>query len=293
MLRVSEAVATSAKVLLTGDGGDDVFLGYPRHRQLVLAQSVAGMIPRRLARQWYAWRRYLPAVGPVRRARHFLDYATGGLGAFIHAADGFPGYQRRGMLGERLRDQHIPQRDTPWSPESARRALLEYLEYDLHSQFVSEYLMKVDGATMYFALEARSPFFDQELWEFAASLPLETRLHHLRLKGVLRALAKRRIGARVARGRKRGFMLPVRRWIADRWRPIVESHLQDGVLAVEGWIRPDAVARMLGATPRGAEAPLQLWHLFVLEEWMRHERASEPPLPAAQPMPPAGALWRT
>jgi hypothetical protein len=88
-------------------------------------------------------------------------------------------------------------------------------------------------------------------------------------------------------------MLPVRRWIADRWRPAVESHLQDGVLAVEGWIRPDAVARMLGATPRGAEAPLQLWHLFVLEEWMRHERASEPPLPAAQPMPPAGALWRT
>jgi asparagine synthase (glutamine-hydrolysing) len=125
---------------------------------------------------------------------------------------------------------------------------------------------------MHYALEARSPFFDQELWEFAAALPLETRLHRGRLKAVLRELARRRVSARVARGRKRGFSVPVERWVADRWREQLRSHFRDSLLAREGWVRAGPILDALGAIPRMGRAPLQLWYLFVLEQWMRHER---------------------
>ncbi|HET9013678.1 MAG TPA: asparagine synthase (glutamine-hydrolyzing), partial [Gemmatimonadaceae bacterium] len=215
MLRISHAVSRSnVKVLLTGDGGDDVFLGYERHRFLQVAQRIARGTPAGVATAWRGLRRVLPMVGPVRRAAHFADYATGGMGAFLTAREGFPGMRARGLLGERLRDARLAQREIPWSIESARHILDEYLEHDRRTQFVAEYMTKVDGSTMYYALEARSPFLDQDLWEYAAGLPIDLRLRGGELKAVLRALARRRIGARVATGRKRGFTIPVERWMA-------------------------------------------------------------------------------
>src|SRR5215211_3105431 len=81
MLRVSKAVRGSATVLLTGDGGDDVFLGYPEHRHLLWAQKVARTMPGFVARGWLSNRQKVPQVASLKRLRSFLNYSTGGLGA--------------------------------------------------------------------------------------------------------------------------------------------------------------------------------------------------------------------
>src|SRR6184192_761960 len=276
MLRVCKEVATSAKVLLTGDGGDDLFLGYPRHRHLWLAERLARMTPHVASGWWRSARRGFEP-GPFRRAVHFLDYAAGGLGAFIDAHDGLPTYHRQGLLGERLAGVTVEQRRMPWSGDSARRVLADYLEYDRRTQFVAEYLTKVDGATMHYGLEARSPFLDQELWEFASALPYDVRLRHGRLKAVLREFARRRIGKRIAAGRKHGFSIPVARWLVERWLPQVEATMRESRLAAQGWIRSEAVQAELAASARRGWAPRQLWYLFVLESWVRaeeHQRAA-------------------
>jgi asparagine synthase (glutamine-hydrolysing) len=165
----------------------------------------------------------------------------------------------------------VAPRRIPWSIQSARRGLTEYLEHDLRTQFVAEYLTKVDGGTMHYALEARSPFFDQELWEYASALPYHVRLHQGRLKAVLRALAARRISPRVAEGRKRGFEIPVGMWITSTWRRTVEEAFSDSILGREGWIEPRAVLAQLRSIPSGTPAPVQLWYLYVLETWRRAE----------------------
>ena len=271
MLRVSQAVArANVKVLLTGDGGDDVFLGYPRHLLLARLQAVAAALPVAAGPAWRMLRGLLPEVGPVRRAKHLIDYATGGLGAFVSAHDGLPEMRQRGLLGARLHNVDVAARQIQWSVERARRALLEYLPYDLRTQFVSEYLTKVDGATMHYALEARSPFFDHELWTYAAQLPIATRLHRGKLKAVLREIARRRIGDFVAEGKKRGFTVPVEEWILGRWRPMVARTFQDSLLHEGGWIQGDAVrAAIAGA--RDERSARMLWHLLVLERWLRAE----------------------
>jgi asparagine synthase (glutamine-hydrolysing) len=165
-------------------------------------------------------------------------------------------------------------RAMPWSLEAGRRVLADFLAHDRRTRFVGEYLTKVDGATMHHGLEARSPFLDQELWEFAATLPFGLRLRRGRLKAVLRELARRRIGPRVARGRKRGFGIPVQRWLAGRWRERVEEVLGDSLLGRDGWIRPEAVRAELERSAPREWVPKQLWYIYVLESWLRRERSA-------------------
>jgi asparagine synthase (glutamine-hydrolysing) len=273
MINVSRAVSqSSAKVLLTGDGGDDVFLGYDRHRMMHRISRVARFIPGAATPAWRAMRRAIPRRGVARRAVHVVDYATGGLGALIAATPGLPALRRQGILGPRLLDAHVEGRAMPWRIESARNLLQDYVDYDLHHQFVAEYLTKVDGATMYVALEARSPFLDTELWEYAAKLPVETRLQDGRLKAVLRELAHRNISDRVAHGRKRGFTIPVEHWIAGRWYPEVTRVFEDSLLERDGWVNSRAVRSALDRARRRGVSSTQLWYLFVLESWMRHEQ---------------------
>ena len=102
MLRVSRAVVSSAKVLLTGDGGDDVFLGYPRNRHLWLADKVSQGLPPAVKNGWLACHAVFPRIGPFRRAAALFDYTTGGFDAYLAHADGLSLYKANGWLGERL-----------------------------------------------------------------------------------------------------------------------------------------------------------------------------------------------
>jgi asparagine synthase (glutamine-hydrolysing) len=134
-------------------------------------------------------------------------------------------------------------------------------------------MTKVDGATMQYGIEARSPFLDHRLWEFAAALPYDIRLHRGRLKAILRQLARQEIGRSVARRPKRGFDVPVQRWISGRWRTSVEALLRDSMLERDGWIRPGAAVRQLENAVKIGTAPLHLWYVIVLEAWLQHENS--------------------
>jgi len=269
MLRIAEAVSGDVTVLLTGDGGDDVFLGYPRHRHLWAADKVPRWARPVLSAGWGQMRRGFPRKGALRRFAAFLDYASGDLSAFFDHALWLRNPDFKLLLGERL----IPQSGVVEKDHSGRGpdALASLLSHEYRSRFVGEYMTKVDGATMYHALEARSPFLDQDLWEFAAALPYNTRLHSGKLKAVLRRIATTRLGPEVAKRRKIGFGIPVQRWLSGRWRKRVEDAFQDSLLAREGWVNASQVLHLL-RTPPGEHLDY-LWHLYVLELWMQKETA--------------------
>jgi asparagine synthase (glutamine-hydrolysing) len=155
---------------------------------------------------------------------------------------------------------------------SGRVILDDYLEYAREHQFVSEYLAKVDGATMYHGLEARSPFLDHQLWEYAAALPYSIRLYKGRQKAILREIAKRRISSRVAEGRKRGFEIPVSSWLEGRWNSLVEG-LHESRLQEQGWLDG---AKLLAQHRKQTVPPLNLWYALVLEFWLRAEESRAP-----------------
>ena len=284
MLRLSRAASSRARVVLTGDGGDDVFLGYPRHRFLLAAQTIANRLPSGARRWWASVRRFTPSWKWARRAAHFADYATGGLGSFVNAGPGTAFFDSRGVWGPFFASGGSRALRIDASMESARRVLDDYLEFDIHHQFVSEYLTKVDGATMYFGVEARSPFLDQDLWEFAAGLPYGVRLHRGRLKAVLRSLATAGLGPEVARGRKRGFEIPAPQWLLGPWRQTVVTAFHQPASEELGLFAKGALSRVWNECSETGTAPLQLWYILVLELWLRNRSlAWSPPLPPLAP----------
>jgi asparagine synthase (glutamine-hydrolysing) len=273
MLWVSEAVKRRATVLLTGDGGDDVFLGYPFFRNAWLAERLARRLPDAAPAAWGAVRGRFPASGPARRLRSYLDYATGGLGAHARAWDGLPYYEHRAMLGERLAGRELAQRQIPASLESARSLLSGVFHFHRRMHFLSEFMPKVDGGTMYYAIEARAPFLDHKIWEFAAALPPEIRFHGRRLKAVLREIVRRRVGPEVAFRKKQGFTVPVESWLADRWSGLLGRLREGTLLEADGWIRPGSLEAPLRDAAGKRWVPAQLWRLLVLEHWL--EKAGE------------------
>lgn len=272
MLRVSRAVRPVATVLLTGDGGDDCFLGYPEHHHFYLAQRIARRVPAGVARFWTARGHRARLPGPLRRAAHFADFVTGGLGAVTRIHDGLHYYDRHDLLGPRLEGVSLDQHQIAPGISSARNLLTEFLEYDRDTRFTGEYLPKVDGGAMHYALEARSPFLDQEVWNLAQSFPFDIRLRNGQLKAVLRAIAARRLGDRVATGKKRGFGIPVNRWLAGKWKQPMLDALSDSTLAREGWLDAARAADCLRHESANGRVPNQLWYVYVLESWVRRER---------------------
>lgn len=278
MLWVSKAVKQFATVLLTGDGGDDVFLGYPLFQHAWLAQRFARALPDSLASVASEARAFIPAKGPLRRAKNFVGYATEGLGAFTQARDGLPYFEQRNLLGERLVGMQIPHRQAAApSLQSARRLVWEVADYHQGLTFLSEFMPKVDRATMYYSIEARAPMLDHCLWEFAAKLPPEIRLNQGQLKAVLREIVRRRVGPDVAFRRKQGFLVPVEHWLADRWRGMLDHLLGDTLLEQEGWIRGGALRPCVRAAIKDRWVPLQIWRLLVLEHWLQRREAQRAP----------------
>lgn len=287
MLWVSRAVKERATVLLTGDGGDDVFLGYPYFLNAYRAQRLARRLPSFAAGAWPIMRPLVPAHGAAKRARNFLSYATGGLGPYVRAHDGLPYYSERGILGDRIAGLELPQRQIPASFPSARGLLSDVLRYHRRTEFLAEFMPKVDGATMYYSIEARAPLLDHRLWDFAARLSPEIHLRGGVLKAVLREIARRRVSPEVAFRRKQGFTVPVERWLAERWSGMLQRLDGPTLLESGGWVRAGALRTPLKEALSRRWVPVQLWRLLVLEHWLQKRAPHETPRPEVAPLTPA------
>ncbi len=270
LLDISREVSREATVLLTGDGGDDVFLGYPEHLHFLMAEKVAKSTPKVVGKTLQAFGSLLPKSGISKRANSFLNYSFGGLGAITQSRDGLPVYQTNNLLGKKLENISLSHREIPFT--SGENLLADFLKYDRKTRFVGEYLTKVDGATMLYALEARSPFLDTKLWKFAAKLPYSLRMKDRTLKAVLREIVKRRISPELAQGKKQGFGVPVQRWLLGSWKQSFIEMMQNSLLEKEGWIKGENVIKLLNNSEKQNWSPRQLWFILVLEAWLRFEK---------------------
>jgi asparagine synthase (glutamine-hydrolysing) len=145
------------------------------------------------------------------------------------------------------------------------------LYVDFKTWLVDDILVKVDRATMAHSLEARAPFLDHRLVEFAASLPPEWKLKGLRKKHLLKASQRCRLPRRIVERRKHGFNAPVSDWFSGGLMELARSVTSDGALG-EWFDQREIDCLWQDHCGKRADNGLKLFGLTCFGLWLRQGR---------------------
>jgi asparagine synthase (glutamine-hydrolysing) len=141
---------------------------------------------------------------------------------------------------------------------------------DIMTYLPNDLLVKVDIATMAVSLEARSPFLDHKVIEFAASLPEKLKLRRLTSKYLLKRVLKQLLPAENLRRRKMGFGVPISHWLRGEMQPFLRETILSEKALGRGFFKPDAVKQLVELHTRGErEHSQKLWTLLMLELWFQ------------------------
>ena len=258
------------KVVLTGDGGDEVFAGYT-WRHVDFAGAGAGLVQRsrRLARRLLnglmGRGRPMDAVRPgpstgrdERYVRSFCCYQGEELDGLLtgEAAERVQGAWA-GNITQRYYDQFA-------NTDQLRRKLYT----DLKSTLVSEMLTKVDRMTMASGLEARVPFLDHHLVEWAFQIPSGYKMRGREGKLVVKRAMERYLPSELLYRPKHGFNVPMPVWMRGELREFVQDSLAEETVKRRGLFRPDRVTRLVQDHLAGrTEASNKILVLLMIELW--------------------------
>ncbi len=253
------------KVILSGEGADELFGGYPTYIGHKLAPMYEAL-PSPLRRAIRGIVHRLPASGKkvtleflLKRfvddaerpwiERHLSWFGTG-LGSEVNA-------HPPGALPD------MPQ------PPDGRDALTGAMLVDYRSYLRDNLLVKVDRATMLSSVEARAPFLDRDVTKFAMSLPADMRVRRLETKWLLKKAAEKWLPRDVIYRRKRGLSVPVASWINRGLRGEVDRLLEPARLRAQDILDQTYVSSLLAEHRSGrANHARPLWALIMLEYWM-------------------------
>jgi len=266
-------------VVLSGDGADELFAGYPTY----LAQSAARRakyVPgnRHLLAALSRLSEHLPSsydnVTPDYVARRFVQGAllpparrqATWLGAFLEE-------EMRDVLADDVLASLSP--DSPWdvvdasySQADGASSLEQLLHLDLKTYLADDILVKVDRASMACSLEVRTPFLDHRVVEMAARIPPSLKLRGRTGKYLLKKAIGPRLPREITRRGKKGFGVPVAHWLRGPLRELLLDTLGGGGAAATGWFKQPVVDRLLEDHLSGRRDRRKLlWTLLMFRWW--------------------------
>lgn len=277
---LAREVSRRNKVVLSGDGGDELFGGYLTYRATLLHELTTARLPGPA-------RRLLARAGsalPTSESKVSTSYK---LWRFLRAADLPPSVAHFTWNGTWLPSEARQLVAGDALASKAARALTELAERhrlparpgvrQLQAADVTDYLpndilAKGDRMSMAHGLEVRSPFLDPDLAEFALRLPASLKVTRSgATKRVLRELARRSYDVAIAQAPKQGFSIPVHAWLRGPVRPLVDDLLSPSSLSAMPMLNPKAVAAAVDAHMSGRRSyGFEIWGLAVLAAWHRH-----------------------
>jgi asparagine synthase (glutamine-hydrolysing) len=275
---VSQLAAEHVKVALSGEGGDELFGGYYTYAADLLADRVGP-----LARLASPVVERLPASG----GRVSLEYRAK---RFVRAAhlpplerhhgwkEIFSADARAELTGRRSDFDPVDLYRARYAESAGAEDLARLQDVDFAIYLVDDLLVKTDRASMAHSLEARVPFLDPVVTNFAFALPRKHRVRGLSKKVLLRKAAEPLVPREVVHGRKRGFSIPAAAWLRGELEPFARATLSAQTLGRQGFFRPQPVTRLLDDhVARRADNSRLLWGLLAFTLWYERHVEQEPP----------------
>jgi asparagine synthase (glutamine-hydrolysing) len=276
---VSLLASQHVKVVLTGEGSDELLAGYERYRKTILNLAL-GMRYHKFTPQAVRsrLRRELERF-PVPRLRQKLMRSFFAVSPDIESIyfDNFAVFPR--ALQSQLLTPEVQQRAGGIDPyrglgqvlnESDASTTLDRLLYADIKTYLHELLMKQDQMSMAASVESRVPFLDHKLVEFTARLPARLKLRGWTTKFVLREAMKGLLPKEIIARRKMGFPVPIGSWFRGAYRPLLEEYLLGERARDRKLFNPEFVGDLVQRHLSGSEDHSErLWSLLTFEIWLR------------------------
>lgn len=275
---VAKETRKHVTVALNGDGGDESFAGYERYAAMKLAeryQRIPSLIRKQFIEKTF---RLLPSSelkrSRIRDVKRFIKAAelakTERYFRWVTAFDqqAKADIYTQDFAAEVSRWKASSLLDNWFSKANGSGILDASLLTDQMTYLPNDLLVKVDIATMANSLEARSPFLDHKVIEFAASLPAGMKMRGLQTKSLLKKVAARLVPREVIYRRKMGFGIPVGKWFRHEMKDFVREVLLSEKSLGRGIIRPEILRRYVEEhTNAERDHSFQLWAFLMLELW--------------------------
>jgi asparagine synthase (glutamine-hydrolysing) len=275
---VSQMTRDHVTVALSGDGGDELFAGYPRYRAVWLGAGLDRSGPIRSLLAWKVWQR-LPGSRQkslVRRFKRFSSsLAQSPARRYLEWIAIFNESRRAAIYQDDFLAQ-LPDLDPfsflqrAWQRVGRRDPVSTTSLADLVTYLPCDILTKVDIASMAHALECRQPFLDHRVVEFAAALPIQQKFRLGKGKRILRATFGDLLPPEIWGRAKMGFGVPLDHWFRKELRDMTHDVLLGESARGRGIFQPDEVARLINEhEQRQFDHAYRLWALLVFELWMQ------------------------
>jgi asparagine synthase (glutamine-hydrolysing) len=275
---VSRETRKHVTVALNGDGGDESFAGYERYIAMTLAehyQKVPAVIRESLIRQAV---NLIPSsttkktkVGSAKRLLNAVSLPK--LNRYMHWMTTFNHQAKEPLYSESFRHE-TQQSDSnevlkPWFSRANGASIVDtVLLADLMTYLPNDLLVKVDIASMAVSLEARSPFLDHHVIEFAASLPPEMKVRRLTTKYLLKRVLRQLLPRENLDRRKMGFGVPIGYWFRGKMQPFLREVVLSEKALKRGLFKRETLERIIDDHVSGRrDHAHQLWTLLMLELW--------------------------
>jgi asparagine synthase (glutamine-hydrolysing) len=272
---VSQLASSHVKVVLTGEGADELFLGYNWYRLTAWNEQ--------LGRRYWTWtppalrrgvrRAVFSLPGPLQRyaRRSFLALDPGVRAVCYENFSVFSDPWRRSLLADRrLVEATDPYREQLRCFEQAPGSTLDRMSHADLQTYLVELLMKQDQMSMAASIESRVPFLDHELVEHVVRTPAQFKIRGLTTKAVLREALRDCVPREILHRRKLGFPVPFGRWARERFAPLIRSTILGPRALARGMFAPQPLERLVTEHEAGiANHADRLWLLLNLEIWQR------------------------
>jgi len=287
---VSELARRHVKVVLTGEGGDEMFAGYIQYKATLMGRRYISKIPKSV-RTWLAPKllvhtpgsfldlffSYSSALGEEAKCR-IADYISNSedpVRAYLSIVSIFDEGEREQMMGdgfsEQLTDMTPSKLVGRYLVDSSTNDLLNRLILlESKTELVDNLLLKTDRMTMAHSLEARVPYLDHRLAEYACSMPSKLKLRGLKDKYALRKAVSNILPKTTVKRKKHRFFVPIDLWLERSLSELADQYLSEEILRRRGYFKVDRIQRMLMHFDRSKlYHSRQIWSLLTLELWLR------------------------
>jgi len=272
---VAREARSHVKVVLNGDGGDEVFAGYGQFRAALVADRFPEMLRPSLGRLATVIPSWGSQRGLVRVTRRFLSKAARPLDERIFSWSNYADLPAiESLAGPRFanRDQILASYREALTECADASLLSRLLSVSLHTFLLDDLLPKMDRMTMAHGLEARSPLLDRDLVSRASALPDAVKRRGGQSKRVLKRAVEAWLPTGALDRPKHGFGVPIGAWFRTDLRAMAESTLLDNP-RLGALVPKENIAALLGEHLSGrGDRSSQLWLLLTLELWLRKHR---------------------